>query len=512
MKNSGYTAAAMSGGKKSLIIKIIAIVLAVVVVAEAVVIGVIGVKLKLTGGESSGSGNIVISADLSAVGDGIGRGVGEGIAMIFNGITGSVPSGDNVGDIIRSVVYSDSVINAIASMTFPLVKQILLDLKMLDFATAASIYPTPEELAELMQGKSYTAYDKSGTILPLADVLTVAGADWAYFDSKINVARADGSVNSTTIWNSINWGVTDKTSFYKALNDLSEGIRGVLEVTLQGKDVNVNVNLVDVLFSSDFINLGMDAAKIYTPLDVCGYEGCLVPLFSMLGLVPGEYPSVAEFKAYTSCADIWKAILEPVLSVVDKALAAPMTVLPSMLVNFADRTTTGALYESMQTMTMYGEFAGLAKSFMGFEDKELANLGVTLADVIKGFGIDITGTFNDILDDLLALITKKSDADVPDMDVDKLRSLSKITKLSNGVEVYTADSDAVVKYLVDWCVSSDIAGMIIDMTDLAGTEEAKKILAAVDDCEASVEKLINLIVPLLKQKLETGTVTTTKLN
>ena len=512
MENGGSAAAVSAGGRKKLITKIIAIVLIVAVVAEAVVIGVLGVKMKLSGGRTAEPADLVVNADMSAVGDGIGRGVGEGIAMVTGGLLGSVSEESDIGDIIRSVIYSDAVINALASMTFPIVKKILLDLNMLDFATAALIYPTPEKLAQILEGKSYTSYDKSGTVLPLADVLKAAGEDWAYFDSKVNLARDDGTVYSTTIWNSINWGAHDKDSFYKALNDMSEGIRGVLEVTLQGKTVNVNVNLVEVLFSSDFMNLGMDAAKIYTPLDVCGYEGCLVPLFSMLGLAPGEYPSVSEFKAYTSCADIWKAILEPVLAVVDKALASPTSVLPDMLVNFADRTDTGALYESMKTMTMHGEFDSLAKSFMGFEDKELANLGVTLVDVIKGFGIDITGTFNDILDDLLVLITKKTDADMPDMDVAQLRSLSKVKKLSNGIDVYSADSEAVLRYLADWLIDSDIAGMIINMTEIAGTVEAKSILDAVDECEKSLEKLIYLVIPLVRQKLERGVITTTKIN
>ena len=137
---------------------------------------------------------------------------------------------------------------------------------------------------------------------------------------------------------------------------------------------------------------------------------------------------------------------------------------------------------------------------------------MTLADVIKGFGIDITGSFNDILDDLLVLITKKTGADMPDMDVAQLRSLSKVKKLSNGIDVYSADSEAVLRYLADWLIDSDIAGMIINMTEIAGTVEAKSILDAVDECEKSLEKLIYLVIPLVRQKLERGVITTTKIN
>lgn len=497
-------------GRKLLVVKIICIVLAVLVAGEGVAIGVLGVKLKMSGGPRE-PGDLAVNADFSAVGVEIGRGVGEGAAMLAGRLLGDVPTGDNIGDIVRGVIYSDALINALASISFPLVKKILVDLNMLQFATAAKIWPTPAELAELMQGKSYTACDKSGTVLPLADVLTAAGDDWAYLDTAINLARDDGTVNSTTLWNTIEWGVKDKDSFYSALNDMSEGIRGVLEVTMQGKTVVCNVNLVKVLLGSDFANLGMDAAEIYTPLRVCGYEGCLVPLFAMLGLAPSEYPTVEEFKGYTSCADIWKAILEPVLTVVDKAIASPTKVLPSMLVNVADQTDSGVLYKNMQTMTMYGKFDSLAKSFMGFEDKELANLGAVLADVIKGFGIDLTGSFNDILDDLLQLVTKQKNADMPDMDVKALRKMSKKVSAGSALEVYSADSEKVINYLASWLIDSDIAEVIINMTEIAGTQEAKNILKAIDDCEKSLEKLVSLVVPLVKQKLERGVITATRI-
>ncbi|MCR5782829.1 MAG: hypothetical protein K6G90_08860 [Clostridia bacterium] len=496
--------------KSPLVIKIICIVLAVLVAGEGVAIGVLGVKLRFSGGANE-PGDLAINADFSSVGVEIGRGVGEGIAMLAGNLMGDVSSGENIGDIIRGVVYSDALINTLASISYPLVKKILVDLNMLQFATAARIWPTPAELAELFKDKSYTACDKSGTILPLADVLTAAEDDWAYFDTTINLARDDGTVNSTTLWNTIQWGVKDRESFYSAMNDMSEGIRGVLEVTMQGKTVVCNVNLVKVLLGSDFANLGMDAAEIYTPLKVCGYEGCLVPLFAMLGLAPAEYPSVEEFKGYTSCADIWKAILEPVLTAVDKAIASPTKVLPSMLVNFADQTDSGVLYKNMQTMTMYGKFDNLAKSFMGFEDKELANLGVVLADVIKGFGIDITGSFNDILDDLLGLITGKENADMPDMDVKALLKMSKKVSAGNDLTVYSADSEQVINYLASWLIDSDIARVIIDMTEIAGTQEAQNILEAIDNCEKSLECLVSLVVPLVKQKLERGVITATRI-
>ena len=407
----------------------------------------------------------------------------------------------DISGLVRKVVYSDLIVNTIMSMAYPLLFQVLTDLEMMDFAENIDLYPTGPSYAKKLEGTSYTCVDKDGSRKPLTEVLNNVGNDWAYMDTKVTWTDTDSVQKTTTLWNSIKWGASDKESFYRVMSDMSEGLRGVLEICIQHKSRIVNINVVDFLLNTDAIPINLDAATIYNAAPAGGYEACLITLFNTLGLKAGEYPTVAEVNAYTNLGDIWKAILEPVLLAVDKAIADPVNGLCNMLVNFASAIETGKLTESMRSMRMDGDFHELATAVMGFQDGEIYNLGNSLIEIIGELGIDISGSFNNLLDGLLKLISGSDNADMPDMDMTKLFSCAAASTLPDGSTYYVADSQKTIDFLVEYAVNEKIIESVINLTPIKGTAEATTIVNAVGQSKEGLTTIAKTLISIVLEKL-----------
>lgn len=434
--------------------------------------------------------------------DGVSNEISSAITSFTKKFTENGISAADITGLVKKVVYSDLIVNTIMSLAYPLLFQVLTNLEMMDFATNIDLYPTGPLYASKLQGSSYTCCDKDGTRKPLSEVLNNVGSDWSYMDTRVIWYDTDGTEKNTTLWNSIKWGVTDKESFYKVMGDMSEGLRGVLEICIQSKSRVVNINVVDFLLNTDAIPINLDAATIYNASPKSGYETCLIPLFNTLGLKDGEYPTATEACAYTSLSDIWKAILEPVLSAVDKVAADPVNGLTSMLTNFAYAIETGNLCNSMKALKMDGDFHELATAVMGFQDGEIYNLGNSLIEIIGEMGIDLTGNFNNLLDGLLKTITKSDAADMPDMDMNTLFACATVSSLPNGNAYYMADSQKTVDFLIDYAVNEKIIESIIDLTPLKGTEETATIISAIGQSKEGLKTITKTFVGILLKKLD----------
>ncbi len=472
------------------------IVLAAIIVVETVAFSAISV-MKKTDTTHSEQSSITLNLSLDAVGSEIGSAV-SGIVDTFseNGITPQ-----SITSLVKDVVYSDAIVNTIMSMAYPLLFQVLTNLEMMDFAANIDLYPTGPAYAAKIAGSSYTCYDADGTKKPLTDVLNNVGDNWAYMDQTVTWYDDDGTAKTTTLWNSIKWGVTDKESFYKVMADMSEGLRGVLEICVQSKSRIVNINVVEFLLNTDAVPINLDAATIYNSSEVSGYQSCLVTLFNALGLTDGEYPTSEEVCAYTNLGDIWKAILEPVLFAVEKAAGDPVNKLTSMLINFADIIETGKLCASMRDLKMDGDFHELATAVMGFEDGEIYNLGDSLIEIIGEMGIDISGSFNNLLDGLLKLISKSDAADMPDMDMNRLRGCAAATTLPNGNTYYVANSQQTVDFLIEYIVNEKIIESVINLTPLKNTPEGATIVAAIGQSKEGLTTIAKTLTGVLLEKL-----------
>ena len=251
-----------------------------------------------------------------------------------------------------------------------------------------------------------------------------------------------------------------------------------------------------------FISTFSHFPTIYNSSEKSGYEICLAnTLFVALGLKQGEFPAPAEVCAYTNLGDIWKAILEPVLLAVDKAAADPVNGLTSMLINFASAIETGKLTSGMRALKMDGDFHELATKVMGFEDGEIYNLGDSLIEIIGEMGLDITGSFNNLLDGLLKMISKSDYADMPDMDITRLTSCASVTTLADGGTYYIADSQKTIDFLIEYAVNEKIIESIINLTPLKGTPEAATIVSAVGQSKEGLTTIAKTLVGLLLEKL-----------
>lgn len=475
---------------------IIIIILAGVIVLESIAFAATSLLSKPSSSEKHEA-----DIELNLSFEGVGNEIGSIVTDLAGNITENGIKPEDITGIVKKVVYSDLIVNTIMSMAYPLLFQVLTNLEMMDFATNIDLYPTGPLYAEKIAGTSYTCCDKDGARKPLTEVLNSVGTDWTYMDSTVTWTDTDGTELTTTLWNSIKWGVTDKESFYKAMADMSAGLRGVLEICVQSKERTVNINVVDFLLNTDAIPINLDAARIYNSSAKSGYETCLFTLFSALGLKEGEYPSASEVISYTDLGDIWKAILEPVLLAVDKAAKDPVNALTSMLINFAAIIENGKLCESMRSLKMDGDFHELATAVMDFEDGEIYNLGNSLIEIIGKIGLDISGSFNQLLDGLLKLITKSEAADMPDMDMAKLMSCGTATALSDGSTYYVADSQKTIDFLIEYEINEKIIESVLNLTPLKGTPEASTIVSSVGQSKEGLTTIAKTLVGLLLKKL-----------
>lgn len=471
---------------------IIIIVLCALIVVESIAFAATAL-IKRDKNTETAEAPIGLHINLSGATSGIGTAASELLGKITeNGISAS-----EITAFVHKVVYSDLIVNTIMSMAYPLLFQVLTNLGMMDFAENIDLYPTGPSYAKKLEGTSYTCIDKDGTRKPLTEVLNNVGSDWSYMNTEITWADTDSETKTTTLWNTVKWGVTDKESFYNAMAVMSEGLRGVLEVCIQSKERTVNINILDFLLNTDALPINLDAAKIYNASEKSGYETCLLTLFNALGLKEGEYPSPDEVCAYTNLGDIWKAILEPVLLSVEKAANDPVNKLTDMLINFAYAIDTGTLVNSMRSLKMDGDFHDLATAVMGFQDGELYNLGNSLIEIIGEIGIDISGSFNNLLDGLLKLISKSENADMPDMDMARLFSCASVTTAASGKTYYVSDSQKTVDFLIEYAINEKIIESILDITPLKGTNEAQTIVAAIGHSKEDLTTIAKILTGLI---------------
>ena len=237
-----------------------------VIIIESVAFAVVGFTKNNSAAEIGTQPEINVNISFEGVADNISVPVTE----LLDKFTESQITTTDITGLVRKVVYSDLIVDTIMSMAYPLLFDVLTQLEMMDFAGNIDLYPTGPSYAAKIQGSTYTCCDKDGTRKPLTDVLNNVGSDWTYMDTTVTWTDTDGVEKTTTLWNSIKWGVSDKESFYKAMADMSEGLRGVLEICLQNKSRVVNINVVDFLLNTDAIPIHLDAATVYNSSEKSG--------------------------------------------------------------------------------------------------------------------------------------------------------------------------------------------------------------------------------------------------
>ena len=412
----------------------------------------------------------------------------------------------NIGDTLRGVIYSNGIVSALMSAVYPMLYEKVES--MLDLVGFINLFPTGPLLADQMGNVSYTAVDKDGVRKPLTDVLRKVGSNWSYMDSKVKWTTEDENGEKTehedSIYNSIDWLVHDEASFYQAMNDATLGFRGLLEVSIQSKtnkimlmDAAANMAGIDFLAS---IPLSIEAAKVYNPSEMTGYQAFFVYLFNILGLVDGEYLPSEVVCSYGTMGEMWKAIIESVIYAVEKIMTDPAKNIANVLVTLVESIDSGRFMKRFLMTSMYLEYNPLVKKLMNAEDGEQFNLGGTINDVAKGMGVDLNSSWSDLIGGVIKMIGGDK-VKVPAFNTKALIAAGTPTTLPNGNKVYKANPDKVTAVFVDYLMQGEIIDALLAKVNIFSAEDNKKIVKAFNEADAGLSNLVKVIFSVVLANL-----------
>ena len=412
----------------------------------------------------------------------------------------------NIGDMLRGVIYSNSIVSALMSAVYPMLYEKVES--MLDLVGFIHLYPTGPALADQLGDVSYTAVDKDGVRKPLTDVLRKVGSNWSYMDTKVKWTTEDEEGNKTehedSIYNSIDWLVHDQASFYQAMNDATLGFRGLLEVSIQSKtnkiklmDAAASMAGIDFLAS---IPLELEAAKVYNPSEMTGYQAFFVYLFNILGLVDGEYLSSEVVCSYNTMGEMWKAIIESVIFAVEKIMLDPAKNLANVLVTLVEAIDSGRFMKRFRMTSMYLEYNPLVGKLMKAENSEQFNLGGTIADVANGMGINLDANWNDLIGGVVKMIGGEN-VKAPTFNTKALIAAGTPVTLPNGNKVYKANPDKVTAVFVDYLMQGEVIDALLAKVNMFSAEDNKKIVKAFNEADAGLSNLLKVIFSVVLANL-----------
>ncbi|MBQ5969909.1 MAG: hypothetical protein IJL52_07295 [Clostridia bacterium] len=430
------------------------------------------------------------------------------LLKIVGMIAGETPADEDfdIGATLRSILYTNNIVNTLMDIVYPM----LYDSIKNDLAYAQSIHlfgTGPLYSSQLKQqpnGPSYMATDKDGERKPLIDILDSIGNDWNYMKTPVTWTTDSGEEVTTTIFQSIDWHVSDMASFCTAITDMSLGFRGLLELTLQGKVGVIATNLLGEVGGAigmpkekfDNLPIRLQVAEIKNMNEKTGYEHGIIYLYNLLGLVEGEYPTVEEFCAYPTVGEMFKSLIETIIYAVEKIMTNPLDNLCNVLLNLIMDIDSKELSTNLAKMNMESRFTPIAK-MIGQTDGEMFNLGTTLLNVVNDMGIPVYGDFNELLAGALHKFLDP-DMEVPQFDVEALKAKSGAVTLSSGYVVYHAKPGKTLGALVDYILQADLLeGILQKVSDsLIYIDEAgiKEIVAAFNKADADVTKLLKKVL------------------
>ncbi|MBR3552804.1 MAG: hypothetical protein IKN72_05395 [Clostridia bacterium] len=422
-----------------------------------------------------------------------------------------------LSDVLRGVLYKDSIVTAIMSAVYPMLYDAVKGM-LLAPATGFHLYGNGKDIAKLMAGTPYTAVDLDGTRKPLSQILDNVGTNWKYMERKVKWTDENGEEQKSRIYDTIDWGVEDADTFYEALNDCAKAFSGLLETTLQNKEIELKITaeMVNTLLEAEGMptlpgaNLVLGLLPVATALNKngqldgtgrSGYEYGIVYLFNILGLKDGDYPSKEVFCGYEEPGDVFRALIETVLNAVDKLMEDPATNLASVLMNLANSIESGEFSKHMKKLSLFIDFSDVVSKItelakIDLASKEYFNLGDTIINLVEGMGIPLSKGF----DGLLQGLVKKLLGDgmkLPTFNTKAFLACGTATTLSNGNKVYKANANAAFSFLAHYVLQGDILGVLLDKVDIFNDKTKAQLLAVFDDSSDGVADLVGVVLKVV---------------
>ena len=307
----------------------------------------------------------------------------------------------------------------------------------------AGLYVYPQTLADSLMMSNPVAYGK-GT--PIYMALKDAGRDW----TKLVCADDPETeqVDETKILE-FAWGVYDEETFIDAMACVFDSLLPLLNAVLTGTTFNETLNNAAYVYSSDvkysIISAGNIAAYGHLNLNIPGltvFNDVLVPLFEILGV-----DKIPTLKSGASGDDLAKAILQPILSVLDEILlgkeAAPLTKILEILPNLVYFISMDSVQEILDSLNI-----SLNLKIEAEIDKDKSG---TLADLLGG-------TLVDLLGDNLAFDVELAIADMIDLydmlgfEISDFNEILEFATASMGLELPPIRQQDII-FCSDWGTS-----------------------------------------------------------
>ena len=213
----------------------------------------------------------------------------------------------------------------------------------------AGLYVYPQTLADSLLMSNPVAF---GVGTPIYTALKEAGRDWTKLVCEDNPETE--MVDETKVL-AFEWGVYDSETFVDPLGCIFDSLLPLLNAVLTGKEFNETLNNAAYCYAPKIgykvpiIGTISSEAAIFGHLNLVipgltVYNDVLVPLFEILGV-----DKIPSLKQNASGDQIAKAIVEPLLGVIDEVLANPLSTVLEILPNLVYFVSMDSIQEMLRS-------------------------------------------------------------------------------------------------------------------------------------------------------------------
>lgn len=361
-----------------------------------------------------------------------------------SGLNGATVS-EAIKNLINDNLYTDATVNAVVSMIYPMIADMLqnLDLAGFNIDLTAFLGNLPANGICIFPN---TLDDKVRDKYPdVAAIFEAAGDNW----SNVN-------------WENVSWGVHDRDTFVAALGHALGGLTPALRAILSTTNVDFAV-----------IDAWVAAAYLWIPaMNV--YGSTVSPLLELLGC--DGVVSSEQFAQFTTSDEMISAILNPVLNWVEGLVDAPITGILELLPKLAYILELGMIDNILNTTNILIQ---VTIQVFGNTVSEIKPVNGTLASLLSGIeGVGDLFPMDDIntlIPKILKLAGVETDLVLPTIDQAYLASLGTLSQSENGNILYTADKPAVLvtvlRYVLNMVGDQDFMDSLFALIGkLTGTE------------------------------------------
>ncbi len=414
----------------------------------------------------------------------------------FKNLIGGKSIAELLDGILSDAIYSDSFINTIVNLLYPLV--------LGEFDKVWSGLPLTVEYeginVKVNYKKDLYAILHEGNLNIYPQLLGESLSD-KYPQAKQALIDAKRNWKSVAIYDrdteklNLNWGVDEaedkKTAFYDAFAAAMDGLKPLVMALLCGQDFSFDSSNIASGSVTILITITLNVALNLGATGNDGLVNALGPVFEALGYK--NMPTAEEVRDYTTLQQVGKAILEPIFEIVSDIAKKPVDSVVSLLPNLIyalsfDMVTP--ILSMLKTRIGYTASANaLGQNIKVLSDGVDIDLG-TMLD-LKSMGIDLSKGLQGILD-LVGI-------EIPEIDNVTLATLGSLETQDTVRTEWIYDHSAIGdKAYTIKANKADVAYYLLTyIVDLLKDEDALKALLSkfVTD-EAQVDSIVSTIASL----------------